>query len=342
MKYSISAIFSLIAGLLTAQPILGPDVFFAAGGEVIAYDFNAENFDDGPDGANQVWDFSTIQTTGPSAAWNGVVVTPSETYNSDLFESANVAIELSSGAIRYWSNSESGIIAVGQGGYGDILEMDNPAVWMNYPFEYGSSISDDATGLIYGSCRDYQWSGTSETHGVGYGTLVTPAGSFDNVLKIRRVAFTSKVNLEKGIDRESNIVEHYWFKPGVSGPLMYMRTWNNNGCPGSNSGSEASYFLPAPSQSGQSTTSINGDIALALYPNPASDRTQLSIRSTKSIPGQIWISDMLGQPVRKISDINMIEKSNLIPLDLNNLQPGLYVVNVRTDDQHLTEKLMIQ
>lgn len=342
MKFIVSSVCLLSASLVLAQPTINTDAFFKVGDQVVAYEFSTESQDDGPDGANQVWDFSAVIANGPSDIWSGTVQAPSDTYDSAMFPGANMALASSNGTVRYWSNTENGLVASGQGGDGNLLELEDPSLWMNFPFSYGSSSSDDAQGVIYSSCRDYQWSGTSETHGVGYGTLITPVGTFDNVLKVRRVSFTSKINLETGIDRESNVVEHFWFKPGLSGPLLYMRTWNNNGCPGSNSGAEASYFVPPVINSNQTSNPVIEGLSIAIYPNPARNQAQLSIRSVESMPGQIWLSDMLGQPIMTIDEVTVIEKSNIITLDISKLQPGIYMVNVGTKGQQLTEKLIVQ
>jgi hypothetical protein len=343
MKTVVALLLILgLSGISLGQPILESDVFYAPGDVVTGYDFNVSGIDDGADGPNQVWDFSGVETLQLSEIWSGNVSSPSNADSYGLFSNANLALVLNNGTVKYWSNHTDKLTAIGQGGDTDILELENPMVWMHYPFTFGSTSGDEASGTLYSSCRDYGWQGSSETQGVGYGTLITPAGTFENVLKIRRITFTSKHNLEIGIDRESSIVEHFWFTPQIAGPLMYTRSWNNNGCPGSNSGAEGVYFLPESQNTNTSVNSVSEDFTVTLFPNPASSHAQLNIRASEKTTGTIWVSDMLGQPVLQVNNLTTIEKSNLIALDLNTLQPGMYMVNIKTDNRRHSEKLIIQ
>jgi len=343
MKFQITILATcLFASVSNAQPALSSEDFYLPGDAVMAYDVSTDGLDDGPDGVNQIWDFSNVEVIQPSSIWSGVVMHPNTVNDFAYFPDANVALVQENGNIRYWRNDTYGLSQSGQGGDNEILTLNAPFNWITYPFTMGSNSSQDAAGTIFSSCRDYTWQGSSQSQGVGYGTLVLPTGTFQDVLKVRRISFTSKSSAESGIDRENSIIEHFWFKPGIRGPLMYMRSWSNNGCPGSNSGSEAAYILPNNATTNVQPVHPSGAITLQLFPNPAFHQTQLNIRSSEKTIGMIWISDMIGQPVMRISNQEAIEKSHIQSIDLNSLQPGMYIVNVKTENQHYTEKLIIQ
>ncbi len=339
--------FTLLLALVTfssialSQPTLDSESFYNPGDQVVGFAVDPSGVNDGTDGANQTWDFSQFQTQGESNFWGGLIVHPSELSDFDLFSDANVAMVLNDGTIRYWSNDESGLTAIGQGGDHDILQLNDANSWLSYPFSYGSSISDEANGTLFGACNDFQWESVSETQGVGYGTLVLPSGTFENVLKIRRISFTNQINEEIGMERENNIVEHFWFQPGVAGPLLYMRSWSNNGCPGMNEGVEIVYTLP--SQNTNTPNEISSeDITLSVFPNPASTTTHLNIRTGAFTEAEIWVSDLLGKNVLQIGDKEQIENTRLFDINLGILQPGVYVVNVKMNHTHFTERLVIQ
>lgn len=324
-----------------AQPTLTSESFYSPGDFVLAYDVSTENLNDGSDGANQTWDFSHLETIQESSRWGGSVVDPASIDDFDFYAEANVAMVLNNGTIRYWNRNDDQLNAIGQGGDHDLLHLNNPNVLLEFPFTMGSAFSDEASGTLYSTCRTYDWQSTSETQAVAYGTLVLPSGTFENVLKVRRISFTSKTETEHGFEKENNIVEHYWFQPGTAGPLFYMRSWSNNGCPGSNEGMEAFYTVHDNFSTG--TDDLHHDsMSMNIFPNPASGKTHLSIRTEKDVVGQIWISDMLGQNVLKVNERANINKNHLCNIDLSGLQPGLYVLNLRTDGVHKSQKLIVQ
>lgn len=324
-----------------AQPVLTSESFYGSGDFVLAYDVSSENLNDGPDGTNQTWDFSQLPTIQESSHWGGSVVAPSTLDDFDFYTGANIAMVLNNGEIRYWSNDEQQLAAIGQGGDHDLLHLNNSNVLLEYPFTMGSTTSDEASGTLYSACRTYDWQSTSETQAVGYGTLLLPSGTFENVLKVRRISFTSKTETEHGFERENNIVEHYWFQPGTPGPLFYMRSWSNNGCPGSNEGLEAFYTVNDNVSTGTEDI-VNENLSLNVFPNPANGNTHLNVRSDKEIIGNIWISDMLGHRVIQVDEMSRIHESRLYSIDLTDLQPGMYVLNLRTEGVYKSRKLIVQ
>lgn len=340
-QLSLTSICILTFVSVWAQPILTSESFYIPGDVVTAYDVATQNLNDGSDGDNQTWDFSELQTLQESSSWGGSVVDPSTLNDFDFYSGANIAMMMNDGVIRYWNSNEQELAAMGQGGDQDLLQLTNSNKLLEFPFTLGTSFSDDASGMLYSTCRTYEWESTSETQGVGYGTLILPSGTYDNVLKVRRISFTSKTETELGFERENNIVEHYWFQPGTPGPLFYMRSWNNNGCPGSNEGTEAFYTVTNNVSTGTQSNEDN-ELSLSIFPNPATDKTHLNVRSAESLVGEIWISDMLGQSVVTVNEPGKIENSRLYNIDLGKLQPGMYVLNLRTDEVHKTQKLIVQ
>lgn len=338
-NYTLLFSFIGLAHFAISQPTLNEDVFYQLGQQVIGFDVATDNINDGPDGVNQLWDFSGLSTIGESNVWGGTIHDPAALNDFDLFSGANLAMVLNNGTIRYWKNDESGLSAMGQGGDNNILALDNDHLMLTYPFTYGSQFSDESTGNLYGSCHDFVWQSTTETHGVGYGTLLLPSGTFENVLKIRRVSFTSRVNESLGYERENNIIEHFWYQPGTSGPLLYMRSWNNNGCPGSNEGAEVVYTVPATTANIAETTP--SDFSFTIFPNPAMGETHLNVRTNQAAEAQLWVSDMLGKKVLEIGENELIEHSHLFKINLRSLQPGMYLLNIKTDDQHYSDRLVV-
>lgn len=338
---SLISFCSFIGMALSAQPVLTSTSFYTPGDVVLAYDVDPSNLDDGGDGPDQVWDFGNIVPLHESTIWGGNVAAPASLNDFDYYDGANVAMVMGNGVVRYWKNDNNGLVAFGQGGNHDLLALEDASTLLEYPFTMGSACSDEASGTLYGTCYDFAWISSSETEGVGYGTLILPSGTYENVLKVRRVSFSNKINEQLGIVRENSIVEHFWFQAGTAGPLFYLRNWSNNGCPGSNQGNEAMYAIP-----NDFTTSVASNaaeqVAIGVFPNPARNAAQLNVRTNGELVAEIWISDLIGQRLANISEAHKLEGTQLYELNLAALQSGIYLVNVKTERAHYTQRLVVQ
>jgi hypothetical protein len=75
---------------------------------------------------------------------------------------------------------------------------------------------------------------------------------------------------------------------------------------------------------------------ISLYPNPVTD--VLTINNTLAGPVKIQIFSALGNQVFEQD----YSASNNIRLNLESLSPGLYVLNLRSNDQSISEKILVQ
>lgn len=338
-KFSLSIIITTCNLVANAQPVIDSGSFLQTGQAVSAFEINPTGLDDGNDGANCYWDFSDVDILGNSEIWQGNVQPASSTEDYSFFPEANIALILSDGTIRYWNNSETGLAISGQGGTGEHIAFTNESIIFTYPFSFGSVHTDDSEGTIYGTCRNFARESTETTEGTGYGTLALPNGIYDDVLKIRRTIFATRTDTERGTVRMNNIVEHYWFHPDIQGPLLYLRNWSNDGCPGSNEGAEAVLFMPQLAST--SVTDFSGiDVSLSAFPNPASNQVQILIQDPVNREGSVQITDMIGQFVWKSNRDN--QNDGRFSVDLSGITPGVYLINYRYEGQLLTQRLVIQ
>lgn len=83
-------------------------------------------------------------------------------------------------------------------------------------------------------------------------------------------------------------------------------------------------------------TQSSASSMIRLYPNPVTD--VLSIDNTVEGPVTIQVFSSLGQQVF----VQDYSAANTIRLNLASLSPGLYVVNLRTNEQTISEKILVQ
>lgn len=85
------------------------------------------------------------------------------------------------------------------------------------------------------------------------------------------------------------------------------------------------------------TVKVQEDVQVNIYPNPA--HTYLSVKTTAAFKqGNIIITDMAGRTVQKAT----MQQGAETQLTLNDIAPGMYMVNVWLDERRKTQKLVIQ
>lgn len=93
--------------------------------------------------------------------------------------------------------------------------------------------------------------------------------------------------------------------------------------------------------SGDNIAEVNSGVSVSLFPNPANQQTNLLINSNDLLISELQIIDFLGKTVvTKPILINLGE--NLITLDLNGFSNGLYVINIKTKNGDIRQKMVIQ
>jgi hypothetical protein len=95
------------------------------------------------------------------------------------------------------------------------------------------------------------------------------------------------------------------------------------------------------------TTSINGNTAsslssMDLYPNPASTFANLEMNVAKKGNVSVRIYNVTGQIVAKIANQEYAAGKYNLKVNLENLQSGMYVINMTTADGSITKKIMVK
>lgn len=95
-----------------------------------------------------------------------------------------------------------------------------------------------------------------------------------------------------------------------------------------------------------STTGITEDQALAqelsLSPNPSSGLSDLSFSLNTTTSANIYLSDLTGRVVNHIHTGKLEAGEHSFKIDATQLQAGVYLVNLETGNQKLTQKLIVQ
>jgi hypothetical protein len=80
--------------------------------------------------------------------------------------------------------------------------------------------------------------------------------------------------------------------------------------------------------------------SLDVYPNPGNGYVYINLNLNSFQSGKVEIRDLLGKKVYEYEFKN--KSADAIEADLSGLQKGVYFVNLQTDTEHLSKKLIIQ
>jgi hypothetical protein len=78
-----------------------------------------------------------------------------------------------------------------------------------------------------------------------------------------------------------------------------------------------------------------------IYPNPAKDNIQLALTSDKKQEMKMMVYDFTGRLV-EVKEFSLKQGTNVFSVNINQLKPGAYMVQLMTQSQTINKKLLIQ
>ncbi|MDR2868632.1 MAG: T9SS type A sorting domain-containing protein, partial [Bacteroidales bacterium] len=81
--------------------------------------------------------------------------------------------------------------------------------------------------------------------------------------------------------------------------------------------------------------------SLNVYPNPASDKLNIVIDSKEAGRAIVSMTNLLGQTVYSKTS-NFVNGTNVVNIDVSNMTPGFYVVNVNTNSGKISQKVIVK
>ena len=195
MKKTLLSVILVVATAFTvlAQPSIPSTKFFVPGYTLTYADGSTAGVTPGNAGANQTWDFSAVTSSG--SGYVNAYYTASSTPYAASFPGSNIAMAdptMSSPAYTYITvNSSSAVfngLVMDVGGTQMAYVYSDPQEYFSLPMTMGSNNTDTYSGTLTFSqppvtMTNYR-NGTITSSVDGYGTLITPAGTYSNVLRV--------------------------------------------------------------------------------------------------------------------------------------------------------------
>jgi hypothetical protein len=277
---------------------------------------------EGPTGANQTWDISDSQFLA-DASYEVVSALDVPCHND--YPEALQAIGVGGGydmlAVVDNEVLSYGITQTpGMAGF----YYSNPQTKMSFPMSYNDTWSDTFNGTDpNGTMR----TGNSTATYDGYGTLITPYGTYANVIRLHAHIYTFDITTDA--ECPADLDYYFWYGADYRYPLAV--TWSGTGVCGLTSGSEYLSGIQT------STKELNETSSVSAYPNPFTD--QLSISNEKNWSNAtIVLLDVCGHEVLRVKNQN----GKQFILDTSSLTSGIYVIRILNGEDELWRRNVVR
>lgn len=288
-----------------AQPTLNSNEMAPFGSSwTMIYTQSYNVIDTSIQGANVTWNFAAMLPS--TTSFTTTIVDPAQTPYATSFPNSNYAYhETPTTAYRYFNLTSTKMERVGSWtGSGGLRTYSDPQIEYVFPLTIGSYSYDTWMNSASSS------GGIYELSGIGYGTLITPTGTFNDAIMVR-------VFLEESF---LSFYTYFWYS-STSG-IILLQYIDGDG-----------FFIPkllSYASSISLATGINSKkepISLN-YSNPVSDNLILVFNSTTNENFTYEIINSLGQ---KIMNGNIESTSNTSQIRMKHLDNGLYLVTLREE-----------
>ena len=314
-----------------------------------------------PSASSQSWNFSSLNPSYYNFPFYGLTSTtpyasaflasniytygPAAFYSS-LYGAAPVGSQGLNKGYMYWKSDNTGLNVVGfradSGAYSNINVLENPKeLLIGAPATYGTPVFNNVSrwelpmNLNPADADTFYVVRSTKTITVdAWGSLITPFGTFPNVL--REHEYTIKVDsaygkigaiqitaLELTRDTANNYI---YLANGIHYPVAIVHANKNNVI------KDVEYYNGVYVGVNEL---VADNINISVYPNPSNGQFNIVDKQNKLMNATFQIINMLGEVIRedKIND-----KITLI--DINNQAKGIYLLNINTSEGVIKTKLI--
>jgi hypothetical protein len=357
----ISLLLFLLAPflMLQAQPVITSNAMVQIG-ESAPVQFVSDGFNPGMGGANVAWDFSQLQDDTLGFTWEAL--SPATSPFVDSFPNANLAFKspVQNGLQENWIyydwdataetlnlHGSAAIItdSASQDTFYYVLTA-NPKLVQTFPFTNGDSYTDNFTGRNTISISNFTLvqtrNGSITVEADGYGSLVTPAGTFQNVLRIKTTELITDTYMGFGTDQ--TITRYTWYSADEKYLLLHMDSIVIQPTGGPASYTESVFYRSGAPLVSVDEAQIADQWEMEVFPNPIAsgsnqNQVQIRYRLDDPQPARIVLRNLIGQ---QLESIEAGPGSQLKSLDLQGISPGIYTLQLIQGEKTATRKLILR
>jgi len=289
---------------INAQTIQGTD-FNGTIGEV--YDYVVGNYmSPGTSGAGQTWDFSSIMTSATSNTTGAAA--------NAAFPASNITQVDQTGGEIYWEYSNTDQIIHGITSGGVLISYSNPMSMLSFPLSMSTSGSDTHLATFTSGGFPFTRGGSTTWEVDGSGTVITPNGTYTDVLRVHQTQTYTDTYSGGTIDYDVDIYQ--WIKPGIHAALASQTSFVTS----FSSDQYSTYYV------GSVGLGENEAVSFELYPNPSQDFVKISVNDASV--ASVLLTDLSGKVVSE----TIWDGGSEASLDLTELLSGIYLATLVMDD----------
>lgn len=333
-----AALFTAAAGTTQAQITLTTATHMPSAGSAHYMAFNDTSASPVMPsvGANQTWNYGNVTPVGfDTVTYFGC--TPQA--NCASFGNANLLLGSPADTFyQYFKTSGNIFQTTGAKTEDFTMRFTDPLDMYRYPLTYNTQFTDVASGTASTPLLPIQPTVTARdtVKGTGYGTLITPAGTFQNVLQVRSAIYVKAVALTQTV-LELETITYEWFEASSRFPVMtYIYTKSSDALSGQTiEVYSGSYRVASPA----GVQNVGATENFRLSPNPSTGNTRLEIPASFGTNATVLITDISGKKVFS----QTAEKNAIIDINTADWAKGIYLVRVQSaTGEALMQKLSVQ
>ncbi len=311
--------FVMICAVSNAQPTLTATGINPVIGE--SYTLSSSAYvSPGNAGANQTWNLSSMSGTSQGLT---TAVAPSSTPNGTSFPNSNIALSNStSGSVSYLKTSSVSMQLYGTKAGTTLMIYSNPEDLLHFPFTFSNTYSDYWAEQFQSSGYTFYRSGTSTVTADSYGTLITPNGTYSNVVRVHYVqVYQDSVYIGSPSIITYNNDEYMWYKEGTHVQIATLFTLTS---------SSGGPFTGGSYVMGNVGIDNSSDFISAsnLFPVPASDKVTIDFTLKENQKVVVRLFNAIGQQVETDYNADGIQGLNSISTDVACLPEGIYFAQI--------------
>ena len=304
--YLLFTLFAASFSSFSQVTIQASDINPFLGETFTSYKTNAVSV--GPTGLNVTWDLSQMVSSSSQIS---------------TVASANTSFPLSNSTTNiddlskiYSLNNSSGQFIYGDLEGTTLITYTDPMQMMAFPMTSTLVASDNHVASFSISGLTFNRVGTTSILCNSYGTLITPEGTFTDVLRVRLQM--DYVDTYVGGPLNYSVIAYAWYKAGIHKELASVVEITSP--QGVNSYGQ---YLETSSLGVKQIESND----FTVYPNPTSDEINVSFDKTEEIK-TIKVLNLNGEVVKEFTSF----QNNSVRLNVENLNEGIYFLNITTVD----------
>jgi hypothetical protein len=81
--------------------------------------------------------------------------------------------------------------------------------------------------------------------------------------------------------------------------------------------------------------------SVSAYPNPTNGQYTVEFTSTQGFNADVFVTDLNGRMVRKITTMNVISGNNFVNVNLSDLNSGLYFFHIQGGDNNIVYQVVV-